>query len=132
MEVSPISRCILYESNDRYETAIRRVSNWVNQNWDDCQSRYTVSDKPGFLPTCFAVLAEETLGTLNGWNSRKRQKVVDEICAQQDKDSGIFGLELIKAADLTWGSICDLRYVRYQLTYFALSALSALGTCPST
>lgn len=129
-EVSMMSKHILYENDNRYKTAIRRVSNWVNKNWIDCQSRYTVHGEPGFFSTCFAVLAEETLGTLSKWNSDRRQKVVDEINAQQDQDSGAFGLELVKVAELFRGSLCEIRYVRYQLTYFALSALSALGACP--
>ncbi|MFC1781362.1 hypothetical protein ACFLZ8_03770 [Planctomycetota bacterium] len=125
-----MSKHILYERDMGYETAIIRISNWVNQNWIDFESRYTADGEPGFLPTCFAVLSEETLGTLSKWDEEIRQKVVDTICTQHDQESGIFGLKLVKAEDITCGPLCDLRYVQYQLTYFALSALNALNARP--
>ena len=115
---------------NKYETAIQLISNWISQNWVYSRCRYTTNGEPGFLPTCFGVLAEETLGTLDKWDKEKRQKVANIICNQQDPNSGIFGLELVHAEDLIYSHVCDIRYFRYQLTYFALSALKALDLHP--
>ena len=118
------------DSRARYQASIARVSAWIDARWSGPQAAYTGSDAPHLLPTCFAVLAAETLGTLPQWPAARRAAVLEYLGSQQDPASGLFGLPLLKQEDLAWQDICDLRYVRYQIAYFALSAFTALGGRP--
>jgi SAM-dependent methyltransferase len=115
----------------RYAEAMHRVTVWVSSQWKGTKARYTGSDEPGLLPTCFAVLTEETLGSLRKWDQARRRQTAQTILAYQERESGLFGAYLVRQEDLQWPHTCDLRYVQYQITYLALSALTALGERPS-
>ena len=123
----PVTEIVLSSAETRYSNAMKELSAWISQHWSEGEARYTDSAEPGFLPTCFAVLAEEMLGTLSQWETARRKRVVENILAHQDAKTGLFGLDLLKQEDLDWPEICDSRYMAYQVTYFAVSALQALG-----
>ncbi len=106
------------------------VSTWIRSQWRGSSACYAAGEEPELLPTCFAVLAEEMLGTLEGWDGDRRRQVAERILLAQDPETGLFALPDICNEELLWPHGCDLLYVRYQVAYFALAALSALHRKP--
>lgn len=106
------------------------TSGWLSCCWEGQTARYAAGREPGLLPTCFAVLASELTGDLARWPTGRRQAVAAGIAAWQDADTGLFAPQTVIAEDLLAPRICDARYLRYQITYFALAALQALGEKP--
>jgi len=105
--------------------ACRRLGDWIQQQWQGASARLYRDGEPSLLPTCFAVLAEETLG-IPPAAPDGRDAVVDYIQSQQGAD-GFFAPGEIHRKDVTTHSAT---YLRMQATYFAIHALNALGATP--
>ncbi len=118
------------EPDGRYESAIQHAADWIESHWVGSEARYGQGAETTLLATSFAVLASETLGTLSNWNRQRVTDVASGILEYQDEETGLFGSWLVRDADLLAKPICDRKYVINQITYFCLSALSALGFKP--
>lgn len=114
----------------RYDESIMQTANWIAGQWVDSKARFASCEDPELLSTCFGVLAQETVGTLERSSNQRPQEIAEYILRSQDEYSGLFAPTEIKSEDLLWPLVCDIRYVKYQVTYFALSALTALGKRP--
>ena len=102
---------------------------WIDRRRIDDQYAYCDGEPGALLATCFAVLASEAANVLCEWEESRFAAVSSHINSFQDKN-GLFGTGLVKPKDLVWKNVCDRRYVELQITYFALSALRALGREP--
>lgn len=114
----------------RYEKALQSAREWVGRQWSGPQARFWAGGEVSLLATNFAILAEETLGTLPVWTERQTAAVASHILDYQSEKTGKFGVELVHDEDLLAPSVCDAGYVIHQITYFCLSALTALGLKP--
>lgn len=114
----------------RADAALVGTRRWIERQWQGQRAAYADGQPPTLMATCFAVLAEECLGTLPDWAEERRQALASSILAEQDSVSGLFAPETVRSEDCAWTSHCDPTYIRHQLTYFALSALTALQREP--
>ena len=115
----------------RISDAGGKVAEWVRQRWMGEKAAYTKESPPTLMATCFAVLAEECLGTLSAWPRQRRQSVASFLKSQQSATNGLFDAASVRREDCDWTSHCDPEYIRLQLTYFSLAALHALQETPS-
>ncbi|MEM8864349.1 MAG: hypothetical protein AAGF31_02250 [Planctomycetota bacterium] len=79
------------------------------------------------MPTCFAVLATECLGSLDDVDADLKRGTAEQILGKQSPESGLFRDGDILQRDVSSHSSA---YITMQHTYFALHALDALGVAP--
>ena len=108
----------------------RGVRAWIDRRWSGDEASYAASEPASFLATCFAVLAEETIGTLGGWTTDRRDRVARTLGSSQSPSTGLFGTELLGRGTLTHRDLCDAGYLELQMTYFGLAALASLDARP--
>ncbi|MBN1461202.1 MAG: methyltransferase domain-containing protein [Armatimonadetes bacterium] len=118
---------VLEDARQRTAATYSGAQRWIAGMWSGSQASYARDEPPSFLATCFAVLAEETLGSLAAWSPERRTQVALELGAAQDQLTGLFGAQLSGRGTLAFPGLCDCRYLELQMTYFGLSALTALG-----
>jgi len=107
--------------------SVDRLGAFIESCRVDNEFRYSSGEPASLLATCFAVLVSESSGSLQFWTENQRQGVANSIVSSQSAETGYFGEDLVDVSDLVWKNTCDRVYVVFQITYFALSALRALG-----
>ncbi len=78
--------------------------------------------------TCFGIFVYELFGALDSVPEERRGEWREFILACQDAQTGIFYDPLLRHADVA--APYDWEYVTWQMTFFALGALDALGAKP--
>jgi len=92
--------------------------------------RLTPEHEPAIMPTCFAVFAMELFGLLPDLPEREREAWANEIKAYQQPDTGLFRDTVDVEDVLSPTAKFNTDYVVWQITYFAVNAIDALGTVP--
>ena len=107
-------------------SAMSRFECWLSGHLTEVGAPLHATGGRSLMPTCFAILAAESIGALNR-HSAIRPQLAEYIQSHQDSASGLFSPGEICRKDLTSHSAT---YLRLQATYFALHALDALGASP--
>jgi len=104
---------------------------WLNRlecehGWGPAYGVSSTSSDTSLMASCFAVLIYELFGELPSLSRSRLTGWRSYIASFQDKDTGLFLDPLFRAEDLIIDGF-DRSYLEHQFTFFALSALNALG-----
>ncbi len=106
----------------------RKVVNWLNSLEEPDGYKFSHNSLITILSNCFVILTQEGLGNLQD-NETFRGKWISYIQERQDPETGLFIDPLLdKYPPAEKGH--DREYLLYQITYFAIQALDALGSRP--